>query len=118
MSFDTANHHCEKIESKPGCIQAALRILGDKWSPLLIGQLVSGAKTFGQLESLLEGISPRTLSARLTKLQEDAIITKNQYQKHPPRYQYLLTEKGQALLEILTAMAEWGEKYSEKTDDF
>lgn len=112
MSFSTVKPQCEAVESRPGCIQAALCILGDKWSPLLISQLVSGSKTFGELEELLEGISPRTLSARLTKLQEEAIISRDQYQAHPPRYRYLLSEKGQGLQDILTKMAEWGEQYN------
>lgn len=111
MSFDTEKPQCEAVESRPGCIQAALCILGDKWSPLLISQLVSGSKTFGELEGLLEGISPRTLSARLSKLQDDEIIARQQYQVHPPRYRYQLTEKGRGLQDILTKMAEWGEKY-------
>lgn len=115
MSFDTAKPKCEAVESRPGCIQAALCILGDKWSPLLISQLVSGAKTFGELEELLEGISPRTLSARLAKLQEDDIISRNQYQVHPPRYRYQLSEKGRGLQDILMKMAEWGEKYPDNS---
>jgi len=115
MSFDTAKPQCEAVESRPGCIQAALCILGDKWSPLLISQLVSGAKTFGELEELLEGISPRTLSARLAKLQEDDIISRNQYQVHPPRYRYQLSEKGRGLQDILMKMAEWGEKYPDNS---
>lgn len=111
MSFETVKPQCEAVETRPGCIQAALCILGDKWSPLLISQLVSGAKTFGELEELLEGISPRTLSARLTKLQDDEIVARNQYQVHPPRFRYQLSEKGRGLQDILLKMGEWGEKY-------
>lgn len=111
MAFDTTKPQCNIVENKPGCIQTALCILGDKWSPLLIGQLVSGAKTFGELELMLVGISPRTLSARLSKLQEDAIIKRKQYRAHPPRYRYELTNKGRGLQDILGKMAEWGERY-------
>ena len=111
MSFTTLKPPCEQVEKKPGCIQKALEILGDKWSPLLIGQLVAGAKTFGDLELQLAGISPRTLSARLVKLEEDQIIAKQRYNEHPPRYKYQLTDKGSALTEILSKMAEWGEEY-------
>ncbi len=113
MAFDTLKPQCDIVEKTPGCIQAALCILGDKWSALLIGQLVSGAKTFGELEDVLSGISPRTLSARLTKLQEASIVLKRPYQDHPPRYRYELSEKGRDLQDILTSMANWGEKYPE-----
>ncbi len=111
MSFASLKPQCEAIENKPGCIQSALCILGDKWTPLLIGQLVSGPKTFGELEVTLVGISPRTLSARLLKLQDEKIIVKAQYKTHPPRFTYQLTEKGSGLQEILSKMASWGEKH-------
>ena len=111
MAFDTVKPQCSKLEKRPGCIQASLQILGDKWTPLLLGQLVAGQKTFGELETMLAGISPRTLSARLEKLVEEEIVVKNQYNAHPPRYKYDLTEKGQGLQEVLQQMADWGEKY-------
>ena len=112
MAFTTPKPQVENVEKKAGCIQAALCILGDKWTPLLVGQLVTEPMTFGDLETMLAGISPRTLSARLDKLQEDGIVTRAQYNAHPPRYRYHLTEKGQELKQILTKMAEWGEKYT------
>lgn len=111
MSFTTPKPQCEKVEKKAGCIQSALAVLGDKWTPLLVGQLVSEPMTFGDLELMLAGISPRTLSARLDKLQQDNIVEKQQYNAHPPRYKYRLTAKGQELQEILEKMADWGEKY-------
>lgn len=112
MSFTSADTApCNKVEKRAGCIQAALNILGDKWSPLLLGQLIEGAKTFGELELYLGGISPRTLSARLEKLIENEIVHKNLYCKHPPRYRYELTEKGRELQSILKAMGDWGDKY-------
>ena len=101
----------KKLERREGCIAAALEILGDKWSPLILGQLIAGAKCFGELESNLPGISPRTLSARLEKMQEHDIVAKVLYCKHPPRYRYELTQKGHELQTILKAMGDWGDKY-------
>jgi len=112
MSFTSADTApCTKVEKRSGCIAAALNILGDKWSPLLLGQLIEGAKTFGELEADLGGISPRTLSARLEKLVDHNIVNKNLYCKHPPRYRYELTEKGRELQNILKAMGDWGDRY-------
>ena len=102
---------CSQLEDRPGCIQAALNILGDKWSPLLLGLLVEGGKTFGELESALTGISPRTLSARLDRLVENETIAKKMYCQHPPRYRYELNQKGIELQGILKAMGDWGNKY-------
>ncbi|NBU34214.1 transcriptional regulator [bacterium] len=100
-----------KLEKREGCIQAALNILGDKWSPLLLGQLIASPKTFCELETALGGISPRTLSARLEKMADHDIIAKQLYCKHPPRYRYELTNKGRELQSILKAMGDWGDKY-------
>jgi len=104
---------CPSIERKPGCIEAALSIIGDKWSGLLIGQMVGDPRTFGELGDCLPGISPRTLSQRMEKLQEKKIVEKEIYCKNPPRYRYKLTKKGHELREVLIKMADWGEKYGE-----
>lgn len=111
MSFTTPKPHIEQVESRPGCIHAALCVLGDKWSPLMIGQLVEESLTFSDLEKRLRGISPRTLSARLEKLQTEGIVVRHQYNEHPPRYTYSLSSKGKDLVSILHSMASWGEKY-------
>lgn len=103
---------CTGLEKRPGCIQASLDILGDKWSPLLLGQLVAHGKTFGELEVSLAGISPRTLSSRLDKLQDNEVIDKSPYCEHPKRYRYSLTSKGRELQDILSKMARWGEHYA------
>lgn len=111
MSFAQADKSQTVVEKRSGCIQAALNILGDKWSALLLGQLIDGSKTFSELEVSLTGISPRTLSARLDKLIEHQIVSKQLYCKHPPRYRYELSQKGLELQNILQAMSDWGDKY-------
>lgn len=114
MPLSTTPLRKASIEKRPGCIQSALEILGDKWSPLLLSNLTDTAKTFGELELSLNGISPRTLSARLDRLQCSGVVDKIMYCQHPPRYKYELTKKGQDLLGILQEMADWGNKYSVK----
>lgn len=100
-----------QVEKKPGCVRAALEILGDKWSPILLGCLFENKKTFSELSAEMPGISPRTLSARLDDLECAEIIVKKQYCERPPRYTYELTKKGQDLRSILIQMANWGQKY-------
>lgn len=100
------------IEKRPGCISSTLEIIGDKWTPLIIRDLAAAPSTFGNLELSLVGISPRTLSARLDKLELEKIIQKHMYNEHPPRYRYELTQKGRELEDIIIKMADWGEQYS------
>lgn len=102
---------CPSIERRPGSIEATLAVIGDKWTALLVGQMVGEARTFGELEDCLPGMSPRTLSQRIVKLLQAEIIAKALYSRKPERYRYTLTKKGLELRDILTEMAEWGEKY-------
>jgi DNA-binding HxlR family transcriptional regulator len=101
----------EETTDQPTCIQSTLRILGDKWTGLILQELCDGPRTFSMLEISLHPISPRTLSQRLCMLEQEAIIDKRQYCEHPPRSKYMLSSKGAELQEVLTKMAEWGAKY-------
>lgn len=101
----------ESAISQPGCIATTLRIMGDKWTGLILQELVKDSLTFSALETALESISPRTLSQRLDMLVSEAIVEKQQYCEHPPRSKYLLTQKGRELQEVLEKMAEWGARY-------
>jgi DNA-binding HxlR family transcriptional regulator len=102
---------CEKVERRPGCLTSSLHIIGDKWTPFLVARLLVSPHTFGELIDLLPGISPRTLSARLDKLEEEHIIIREVYERRPLRHRYALTVKGSELSGILTHMAAWGDKY-------
>jgi DNA-binding HxlR family transcriptional regulator len=94
------------------CINFALQVLGDKWSPLLLKELAERQTArFSDLEKGLEGISARTLTQRLQMLEETGILLKEQYCDRPPRFTYRLTSKGADLVKVLVEMGEWSEKY-------
>ncbi len=101
------------IEPRLGCIAAALRVIGQKWTALLIRDLYTGPKRFGELERSVEGINPRTLSQRLEALEQYGIVTKRTFAEVPPRTEYTLTAKGKDLVPILQQMAAWGDRYHE-----
>ncbi len=101
----------EALEPKVGCIASAMQIIGNKWTALILRDLVTGPKRFCELEKSVNGINPRTLSQRLDDLESHAIITKQAYAEVPPRIEYTLTAKGQDLIPVLRNMAEWGNKY-------
>jgi len=101
------------IEKRPGCIQQALVVVGNKWTALIIRDLTAGPQRFSQLEKQIAGISPRTLSQRLDDLEEVGIITKTSFAEVPPRVEYSLTDKGRDLIPILEQMATWGDKHHE-----
>lgn len=101
-----------KIEKRPGCVAAALAIVGNKWTALIVKELSEGCARFSGLQAALPGISPRTLSQRLDEMEHCGLITKKTYAEVPPRVEYTLTAKGRDLLPILESMADWGAKYS------
>ncbi|HSX00539.1 MAG TPA: helix-turn-helix domain-containing protein [Patescibacteria group bacterium] len=102
-------------EAQPcGSIESCLRILGDKWTSLIIRDLTTGPRRFTELEQALH-IGPRTLSQRLDSLAAEEVITKKQYAEAPPRVEYALTAKGEDLLPILQTMANWAQKYPNST---
>jgi DNA-binding HxlR family transcriptional regulator len=105
------------LEPKSGCIAGAMEIIGSKWTALILRDLSSGPKRFGELEKSVEGINPRTLSQRLDGLETHGIVTKKSYAEVPPRIEYTLTPKGQDLVPVLKAMSAWGNKYYDQTSE-
>src|SRR5260370_990684 len=101
----------QSLESKEGCIAAAMEIIGNKWTALILRDLAAGEKRFCNLEKTVGHINPRTLSKRLDELESHGIITKLAYAEVPPRVEYTLTKKGEDLFPILQQMATWGTKY-------
>jgi DNA-binding HxlR family transcriptional regulator len=94
----------------PCGVEKTLKIIGSKWTILLLHNLFQGKKRFGEFQKSLEGISPKTLSLRLQQLEKDGIITKKVFAEIPLHVEYTLTKKGESLTEIFKTMAEWGEK--------
>jgi DNA-binding HxlR family transcriptional regulator len=86
-------------------------IVCGKWTLLLVRDLAEGRSRFCELERSLAGISPRTLSLRLRALEEEGIVERVTYAEVPPRVEYALTAKGQALLPIIEGMRAYGETW-------
>jgi DNA-binding HxlR family transcriptional regulator len=93
-------------ESCPVCRTAD--IVCGKWTLLLVRELAEGCSRFCELERMLTGISPRTLSLRLRALEEEGIVERHTYPAVPPRVEYALTPKGLALLPIIDGMRQYG----------
>ncbi len=86
-------------------------IVCGKWTLLLIRDLSEGRSRFCELERSLAGISPRTLSLRLRALEEQGIVERHTYPEVPPRVEYALTEKGEALVPLIEDMRTYGRRW-------
>ena len=93
-------------------VAACAEIIGAKWTALLVHDLSEGPRRFSELEHSCAGISPRTLSERLRALEDEGIIGRQSYPESPPRVEYELTPKGEALLPIITEMRIFGHEWT------
>jgi DNA-binding HxlR family transcriptional regulator len=98
-------------ESTSCAVAACAEIIGAKWTALLVHDLSEGPRRFSELEHSCAGISPRTLSERLRVLEDEGLVERRSYAESPPRVEYELTEKGQALLPIISEMRHFGHAY-------
>ena len=95
----------------PCAVACTLDLVGDKWSLLVVRDLLRGNVTYGALQHSPEGIPTNILADRLKRLEQDGLIAKSPYQDHPVRYTYQLTEKGRSLSDVLLALVRWGKKH-------
>jgi DNA-binding HxlR family transcriptional regulator len=94
-------------------VARALDVIGERWTILILRDLFTeGPRRFQDFQSSLPGLSPNTLSARLKTLEKHGIVERRFYEEHPPRAEYVLTEKGRTLGPILRALLDWGKKHA------
>jgi DNA-binding HxlR family transcriptional regulator len=92
-------------------IAKALEVVGERWTLLIVRDVMSGNRRFGELQESL-GVARNVLSARLQRLVDEDILERRRYQSSPDRYEYFLTEKGLELWPALVALLHWGDRHS------
>ena len=94
---------CDPYESLAFPIDPTFRMLGRRWAPEVLFQIISGTARYSQLQRALPGISPRTLSARVSEWETAGIISKNR--RNHAECVYTLTDKGHELEDVLSSIA-------------
>lgn len=95
-------------------VETTLSLIGDKWKILIIRDLLTGTKRFGELKKSIVGVSQKILTAHLREMEEDGLINRKVYPVVPPKVEYSLTNLGLSLQSVLTSLQEWGNKYNSK----
>ena len=96
----------------PSCpVEITLLLMGDKWKVLIIRDLLTGTKRFGELRKSLTGISQKVLTQHLRIMEESGLVSREVFAEVPPRVEYSLTAVGHSLKIILDVMYRWGEEY-------
>lgn len=104
----------------PNCpVELTAKLIGDKWKLLILRDLMTGTKRFGELKKGLGTISQKVLTSQLRDMEIKGLITRTVYAEVPPRVEYSLTPIGQSLKPVLNAMELWGIAYKKAhADDF
>ena len=88
-------------------------LIGDKWKVLIIRDLLTGTKRFGELKKSLSGITQKVLTNNLRQMETSDLILRKVYAEVPPKVEYSLSDTGFSLKPILDSMVEWGNEYRE-----
>ncbi len=100
-----------KKYGQPCPVAKTLELIGDRWTLLIVRDLLPGTRRFQDLLESLPGIAPNMLSDRLKLMEEHGLITRRFYSEHPPRAEYELSPKGKELGIIVGALAAWGSRH-------
>lgn len=99
-------------QNMPACpVETTLMLIGDKWKVLILRDLLTGTKRFGELRKSIGSVSQKVLTAQLRDMEAKGLVHRKVYAEVPPRVEYSLTELGHSLKPILDVMRNWGEEY-------
>ena len=103
-----------KREELPECdVATTVQIIGNKWKLLIMRNLLMRPWPFNELRKSLDGVSQKVLTDSLRQLESDGIILRTVYPEVPPRVEYSLTELGESMRPVLSAMGDWGKVYKD-----
>jgi DNA-binding HxlR family transcriptional regulator len=98
--------------SRSACpIATTLDLVGDKWTLILIRDMLTGKSRYGEFLGSPEGIPTNILANRLKRMEAAGLITKTPYQTHPRRNSYELTAKGRGLTPVLQSICHWANEF-------
>lgn len=96
----------------PDCpVETTLMLINDRWKVLILRDLLSGTKRFGELKKSIGHVTQKVLTANLRDMEKQGLLNRKVFAEVPPHVEYTLTDLGLSLKPILDAMQKWGEKY-------
>ena len=96
----------------PACpVEMTLQLIGNKWKILILRDLLTGTKRFGELKKSVTGITQKVITSNLRDMESSGLLTREVFPEVPPRVEYTLMDTGYSLEPILDSMYSWGENY-------
>jgi DNA-binding HxlR family transcriptional regulator len=115
VKINFKGHIMTKKSQLPDCpVETTLTLIGDKWKTLIVRDLLTGKKRFGELKKSLNGISQKVLTQHLRIMEDKGLVNRKIYAQVPPKVEYSLTNLGCSLKSVLEGMKKWGENYKTK----
>lgn len=106
MATKLSRSHCP--------VEATLSLISDKWKILILRDLLTGTKRFGELKKSIGSISQKVLTSNLRAMEDDGLVVREVFAEVPPRVEYTLTERGESLRPVIDSMRIWGEEHMEE----
>ena len=105
----------DRYDCNFGCpVEAALEVLGGKWKGLILFHLLEGSRRFNDLRRLLPEVTQRMLTRQLRELEADGIVARQVFAEVPPHVEYSLTEFGESLAPLMSALQQWGGRFLQR----
>lgn len=106
------------VSALPACpVETTLTMIRNKWSVLILRDLIDGAKRFGALKKSIGNVTQKVLTEQLRQMESSGLLTRCIYPEVPPRVEYSLTALGYSLEPVLDAMRQWGEAYKKRVGE-
>lgn len=100
------------VKDLPKCpVETTLMMMNTRWKVLIIKELLTGTKRFGELKKALGRITQKVLTSNLREMEDSGLVERKVFHEVPPRVEYTLTDIGYSLAVVLDSMAEWGSAY-------
>ena len=112
IKTSSTNQHNKQVINVRCPVTFILSKIGGRWKPLIINQLLSGPKRYGELKKAILPITEKMLIQSLKELEADKLIIRHAKPVVPPHVEYRLTDSGQDLSPVLLSMKEWSGKYN------
>ena len=101
----------------PGCpVEVTLTLISNRWRVLILRDLMTGTKRFGELKKSVGNVSQKVLTANLREMEASGLVNRKVYAQVPPKVEYSLTDLGKSLDIVLDALDAWGTNYKEQLE--
>ena len=99
----------QQVKELPACpVETTLMLIGDKWKVLILRDLMTGTKRFGELKKSIGSVSQKVLTAQLRDMEQNGLVHREVFAEVPPRVEYRLTNEGKSLIGLLDMVYDWG----------